>query len=131
MNDELTIGAVARRSGLRPSALRYYEGAGLLPAPARIGGQRRYSADIFARLALIRAAREAGFTIAELRTLLGDDQSDAAPPDRWHALATTKLPEVDALIARALVMRRMLETGERCACGDFADCARQLAATGV
>ncbi len=39
---DLTIGDVARRSGLRPSALRYYEEAGLLPAPARVNGRRRY-----------------------------------------------------------------------------------------
>ncbi len=127
MNDELTIGAVARRSGLRPSALRYYESVGLFPAPARVGGQRRYPAAIFARLALIQTARDAGFGIAELRLLLADGAHETPPPARWRALAATKLPEVAVLIARALAMRRLLETGTRCACASLDECAGRIA----
>lgn len=126
MGEILTIGTVARRSGLRPSALRYYEEAGLLPPPARLGGQRRYSPAIFPRLALIRRAREVGFTIAETRALLHDDDPDAPPAERWRALATAKMPDIEAQIARALAMQRVLVVGLRCSCATLDDCAGAL-----
>ncbi len=62
---ELSIGQVAREAGLSASALRYYEKAGLLPAPPRRSRQRRYSEAVFGRIYLIRLALEAGFTIGE------------------------------------------------------------------
>ncbi len=126
MGERLTIGAVARRSGLGPSALRYYESAGLLPPPLRVGGQRRYDAGVLDRLAVIRLVRGAGFTIAETRTLLHGIAPDTPPPDRWRRLAAARLPEVEALIARAQGMRRILETGLRCECATLDDCARAL-----
>jgi len=67
--EELSIGEVARQAGIRASAIRYYEQAGLLPAPRRRGGQRRYEPDVVDRLALIAFAQQAGFTISEIRTL--------------------------------------------------------------
>lgn len=126
MDETLTIGMVARRSGLRPSALRYYEEAGLLPPPARRGGQRRYGPAIFARLALIRQARGIGLTIAETRALLRAGDPDAPPAERWRALAAEKLPDVDAQIARALAMRRVLLAGLDCSCATLDDCAGAL-----
>jgi MerR family redox-sensitive transcriptional activator SoxR len=59
----LTIGEVARRAGVRTSAIRYYEEAGLLPEPERVGGKRRYEKEILRRLALIGGAKRAGFTL--------------------------------------------------------------------
>jgi MerR family transcriptional regulator, redox-sensitive transcriptional activator SoxR len=56
--DELPMGEVARRAGLRPSALRYYERLGLLPSAARHNGQRRYTPAILGRLALIQLAQQ-------------------------------------------------------------------------
>jgi MerR family redox-sensitive transcriptional activator SoxR len=53
MVEELSIGVVACRVGIRASAIRYYEQAGLLPAPQRRNGQRRCDPDIIDRLALI------------------------------------------------------------------------------
>jgi MerR family transcriptional regulator, redox-sensitive transcriptional activator SoxR len=52
----LTIGEVARQSGLRPSAIRFYEKSGLLPTPLRSGGQRRYDASVLRRLAVLQRA---------------------------------------------------------------------------
>ncbi|MEO1442094.1 MAG: MerR family transcriptional regulator, partial [Chloroflexota bacterium] len=54
------IGEVARQSGVSASTLRYYEGIGLIPAPVRVSGQRRYNADIFRVLRTIQAAQRAG-----------------------------------------------------------------------
>ena len=122
----LTITEVARRSGLRPSALRYYEEAGLLPAPSRVSGRRRYGGDVLEQLAVIRLAQSAGFTIAETRTFLHGFAPDTPPPDRWQELAAEKLPEVVALIARARAMKEILETGLRCECLALQECARRL-----
>ena len=127
----LTITEVARRAGLRPSALRYYEEAGLLPPPARASGRRRYDAGVLAELAVIRLAQSAGFTIAETRTFLHGFAPETPPSDRWQELAAEKLPEVEALIARARAMKDILEAGLRCECLALAECAHLLGAERV
>ena len=66
----MTIGEVARRMGLRMSAVRYYENAGLLPKPLRTGGQRRYDREVLERLAIVRFAKHVGFKVTEVRQLL-------------------------------------------------------------
>src|SRR5262249_3006977 len=67
----MPIGEVPRQAGLRPPAIRYYERIGLLPAPERSSGRRRYGPDVLARLTVIRFARGNGFTVREIRDLLG------------------------------------------------------------
>lgn len=118
----LSIGAVARQAGLRPSAIRYYESAGLLPAPVRVSGWRRYDQTILGRLAVIELAQRASFTLAEIRTLLQGFSPHVPPSARWHALARQKLPEVEAVITRARAMKRLLEAGLNCGCLRLEDC---------
>src|SRR5688572_23189374 len=101
MTEELTIGEVARRAGIRTSAIRYYEDVGLLPAPPRVSGHRRYDPSVVQRLAVLHLAQEAGFTIAEIRVLFNGFAPDTPPAERWEALARRKLDEVDVLIQRA------------------------------
>lgn len=120
--DELTIGEVARRAGLRPSALRYYESVGLLDPPRRRQTRRYYDPGVVQRLAVIAVAQQAGFTVAEIGVLLHGFGSEVTPSARWRALAEAKLPEVDALIVRAQAMKRMLEEGLRCDCVRFEEC---------
>ena len=119
--DELTIGEVARRVGLRPSALRYYESVGILPPPRRISGQRRYEATVLQRVAMIQLAQRAGFTIAEIRLLL-EQSGDTAPSTLWHAFAPTKLAEIDAVVAEAQRRRGVLEAGLDCHCQTLDEC---------
>ena len=119
----LTVSQVARQARLRPSAIRYYESAGLLPAPVRVSGWRRYDATILVRLAVIELAKLAGFTLAEIRTLLGGFSPRMSPSKRWKALARQKIPEVEALIARTHTMKRLLEEGLNCGCLRLEDCA--------
>jgi DNA-binding transcriptional MerR regulator len=69
MEQLLTVAEIARHSGLSVSHVRYYERAGLLPAPDRAGRQVRYPASVLARLELIAEAREAGLTLNEIREL--------------------------------------------------------------
>jgi MerR family transcriptional regulator, redox-sensitive transcriptional activator SoxR len=63
----MTIGQVAKETGLAASAIRFYEQAGVLPRPIRIGGRRQYDSSILERLAVIGRARACGFSLAETR----------------------------------------------------------------
>src|SRR5918998_1336622 len=123
----MSIGEVAGRAGVRPSALRYYERIGLLPAPERENGRRRYGGevlrDVLDRLAVVRVAQQAGFTISEIRTLLDGFSDDTPPSERWRALAREKLTEVEALAERALGMKDLLERGLRCECLRLEECS--------
>jgi MerR family redox-sensitive transcriptional activator SoxR len=123
---ELSIGEVARVSGVPASALRYYETAGLLPAPPRRSGQRRYDPRIFGRIALIRLALDAGFTVSETRVFVSGFSPDTPPAARWRLLAARKLEELNAQLRRARRMKSLLETSFRCRCPSLADCERFL-----
>ena len=124
--ESMSIGEVARRAGVWPSALRYYESIGVLLAPERENGRRRYNGevlrDVLDRLAVVRVAQQAGFTISEIRALLDWFSEDTPPSERWRVLAQEKLPEVEALVERALGMKRLLERGLRCECLRLEDC---------
>jgi MerR family transcriptional regulator, redox-sensitive transcriptional activator SoxR len=121
--EELAIGDVARRAGIRPSALRYYESIGLLPAPKRVNGRRRYDESTVQMLKVVQLAQNAGFTVAEIQTLLHGFAPDTPPAARWQPLARKKLRELDALIERAQQMKHVLETGLNCGCLRLEDCA--------
>lgn len=118
----LTIGEVASRTGLRASAIRYYERAGLLPEPKRTAGQRRYSDDVVDRLGVIAVAKRAGFSLDDARILLeATDHGDPAH-EPLRALASRKLPEIDALIDRATRVKRWLEVAQGCGCESLDVC---------
>jgi MerR family transcriptional regulator, redox-sensitive transcriptional activator SoxR len=112
----LTIGDVAKRTGLRVSALRYYEEVGVLPPAARVGGKRHYDEAVLARLAAIRLAQEVGFSVAEIRSLVEGFDDVGIASARWQELASRKLGEVDALIRQAEHMKRLLEESLGCGC---------------
>jgi MerR family transcriptional regulator, redox-sensitive transcriptional activator SoxR len=118
----LTIGQVARRAGIRTSTLCYYESTGLLPAPTRLGGQRRYGEEVFRQLALIGLAQRAGFTIAQIHTLLHGFPEITPASERWQVLAAPKLAEVQALMQRLLEMQDALERTLKCRCAALEDC---------
>ena len=124
----MSIGAVARAAGLAPSAIRYYEKAGLLPRPARLSGQRRYGAEAAARLRIIQLARDAGFSIAETRTFLSGFPPGTTPAARWRALAERKLAELETQAQRIERMRTLLESSFHCGCLRIEDCERAIAA---
>src|SRR6266851_749998 len=100
----LTIGELARRAGVTASALRYYEELGLLPAPARISGQRRYPGSAARLVAAILLYSDAGFTLAEQKALMAP--RDGTPG--WRQLAQRKLAELDEQIARAQAAREAI-----------------------
>ena len=113
---ELTIGEVARRAGLRASAVRYYEDEGILPPAARVGGQRRYDETVLARLAVIRLAQEVGFSVAEIRALVDGFDNAGIASERWQEMARLKMADVNALLQRAERMKLLLEASLECGC---------------
>ncbi|MBZ5606913.1 MAG: MerR family transcriptional regulator [Acidobacteriia bacterium] len=117
----MTIGQVARQAGLRASAIRFYEKAGLLPKPVRRGGQRRYDSSILARLAVLKRAKDCGFTLDEARRLFNDQ---GRPRERWERIAVRKVAELDALIQKIALMKDLLE--KRCQCADLDECGRKI-----
>ena len=102
------------------SRIRYYEGRGLLPEPERAAGQRRYTTDVFRRLAIIDAAQRVGFTLEEIRDLLGS--RDEVAHERLRELAMLKLPQLDDLIERASSVRRVLKICSKCNCESIDVC---------
>ncbi|MBI4519688.1 MAG: MerR family transcriptional regulator [Gemmatimonadetes bacterium] len=118
----MSIGEVARRAGVRPSAIRYYESIGLMPLPGRSSGRRVYDANTIGTLQVIRSARGLGFSVREIRTHIDDSHPAVPITERWRLLARRKLPELEALIGRAAKMKRLLETGLTCDCVRIEDC---------
>lgn len=112
---EMTIGEVARRARVSPSAIRYYERLGVLPQPQRAGGQRRYDATVLEALAVVRFAKHLGFGLAETRHLLSD-QDHRPRPERWRESAERRLAQIDELLADAQRTRRLLEETLRHRC---------------
>lgn len=119
----LTIGQVAEQVGLRTSAIRYYEKVGVLPEPTRASGQRRYSPETVRKLRVIGIAQRAGFTLEEAAVLLATGDGGEPAYAQLRELAQRKLPEVDALIARAQAMRDWLATATDCNCETLDVCA--------
>jgi MerR family redox-sensitive transcriptional activator SoxR len=118
----LSIGEVAERAGISVSAIRYYERNGLLPAAERVSGQRRFGEETVRRLGVIYVAKQAGFSLGEVRVLLEAVDEGAPAHEQLQALAARKLPEVEALIERAEGMRDWLASASICGCESLEDC---------
>jgi len=105
---DLSIGQVARRVGLRTSAIRYYEKVGLLPRAPRVGRQRRYEPQVLERLAVVRFAQFVGLRLSEIKWLL-NDVPGRPPPERWRQLARQRLTQLDALMVEVGTIRTLLQ----------------------
>jgi MerR family redox-sensitive transcriptional activator SoxR len=116
----LPIGEVARRTGIRPSAVRYYERIGLLRPVPRAGGQRRYEPSTLHRLSAIRLAQRAGFSLDEIGRLFEAERLPGGAG--WRALVEGKLREVRARMDEFQVMERMLLESLDCGCEAFDEC---------
>jgi MerR family transcriptional regulator, redox-sensitive transcriptional activator SoxR len=121
-DEDLQIGELARRSGLRPSAIRYYESIELLPEPARVSGRRRYPPETQRTLAVIGAAQRAGLSLGEVRELLAAGNRDGAASERLRAIAWRKLPEVEQLLERARLVKGWLLAAAECRCPSLEEC---------
>jgi MerR family transcriptional regulator, redox-sensitive transcriptional activator SoxR len=120
--ERLSIGEVARRTGRRPSSIRYYEQIGLLPAATRLAGRRVYGPDALRTLAVIETGQRAGLTLQEIKALLAASPDDPAAIERLREVAVRKLPEIAALIEHSLLVRDWLECAARCQCPSLDEC---------
>jgi DNA-binding transcriptional MerR regulator len=120
MGEQLTIGELASRTGVATSALRYWEELGLLPAPARVSGQRRYPPSAVGMVGLILLLRDVGFTLREVKAFIA---SRSPAGDGWRELYRRKLTELDQRIARARTARTAIAHGLACPHEDIFECA--------
>jgi MerR family redox-sensitive transcriptional activator SoxR len=123
----MTIGEMAARAGLATSAIRYYEKAGILAAAARTNGRRVYPAEALNQLMVIGFAKNTGFTLAEIKLLLRGFPESTPASTRWKKLAKGKIREMEATIAKAEAMKKMLESITGCRCQKLEQCAQGFA----
>jgi DNA-binding transcriptional MerR regulator len=106
-----SIGAVAERTGVKVPTIRYYEEIGLLPRPPRSEGNRRlYDSHDVKRLAFIRHARDLGFEIDHIRTLLTLQSNPRQPCAEADGIARERLVDVERRIAALTALKEELES---------------------
>jgi MerR family transcriptional regulator, redox-sensitive transcriptional activator SoxR len=122
-NDLLTVGEVAARSGLAASALRYYEREELIAATRTAGGQRRYHRSVLRRLAFIRAARNVGLSLEEVRESLSRLPSSRTPTKAdWTAISRGWRERLNEQIDALVALRDGLDSCIGCGCLSLARC---------
>lgn len=123
MPPELSVGEIARRSGVAVSTLHFYEAKGLIRSNRTAGNQRRYGRDVLRRVAIIKVAQLTGLSLAAIRGAL-----DSLPPDRvpnaadWRKLSQSWRDELDARIATLVRLRDRLDGCIGCGCLSLAQC---------
>mgnify|MGYP003577576347 CR=1 FL=1 len=115
--EELSVGEVARRSGVSVSALDFYEAKGLIHSLRTAGNQRRYSRDTLRRIAVIRVAQRVGMPLATIREALDTLPGSRAPPRAdWVRLSAAWKDELEQRIANLSLMRDTLDQCIGCGC---------------
>ncbi|MBA3268331.1 MAG: redox-sensitive transcriptional activator SoxR [Acidimicrobiia bacterium] len=117
MDQQLTIGALSERTGVAPSALRFYEAEGLIHAGRSEGGQRRYPRDTLRRVSFIRISQQIGLSLEEIRETLASLPESRTPNKRdWERLSAEWRPRLDARIALLERLRDRLHGCIGCGC---------------
>lgn len=122
--NKMGIGDLSKRTGVKPTTIRWYEAEGWLPPPVRTeGGHRSYSEAHRRRLGFLRHARELGFSMADVRSLLDLGQRPGEDCGAVHAIAAAHIEEVDGRIRRLLALRAELERmATNCQGGEIGEC---------
>lgn len=123
MAQELTVGEVARRSGVAVSALHFYETRGLIHSHRTAGNQRRYSRDVLRRVAVIRIAQDVGISLADIAAALAT-LPDGRTPTRedWSLLSTAWRKDLDNRIEQLKKLRDGLTDCIGCGCMSIDKC---------
>jgi DNA-binding transcriptional MerR regulator len=116
--EEMSIGAVVRRSGVPASTLRYYEERGLIGSVGRRGIARVFDETVFDRLALITVGRSAGFTLDEIALMFAPD----GRPRLDRSMLAGKADDLDATITRLTAMRDGLRHAAACPAASHMEC---------
>jgi len=123
MTELLTIGDVARRSGVAASALRFYEEKGLIASDREEGGQRRFPRHVLRRIAFIVFAQRVGLSLDEIAVELAKLPPNRAPTGRdWQRLSATWTSRIDERIAELERLRRGLTHCIGCGCLSLERC---------
>lgn len=123
MEHELTIGAVSERTGVAPSALRFYEAEGLIHSTRTAGNQRRYSRDVLRRVSFIRVAQRVGLSLEEIREALESLPDNRTPNHKdWERISVSWRPRLDAQIRLLERLRDRLDGCIGCGCLSIKDC---------
>jgi MerR family redox-sensitive transcriptional activator SoxR len=113
----LAIGELSDRTGVAPSALRFYEAEGLIHASRSDGGQRRFTRETLRRVSFIRIAQQVGLTLDEIREALHSLPEKRTPNKKdWERLSTSWRPRVDEQIAMLERLRDRLDSCIGCGC---------------
>jgi MerR family transcriptional regulator, redox-sensitive transcriptional activator SoxR len=113
----LSVGEVARRSGVAVSTVHFYEAQGLISGWRTDGNQRRYARDVLRRVALIRVAQLVGISLADVSAALASLPSDVAPSRvDWSRLSAAWRTELDERIAQLARLRDTLDDCIGCGC---------------
>ncbi|RFS85796.1 MerR family transcriptional regulator [Actinomadura spongiicola] len=109
VGEALTVGQLAARAGVRADTVRYYEREGLMPVPARTGGEhRRYGPRDLDRLLFIRGAQRLGLRLVEIRELVAVRETGVCACEPAEGLLRRHVDEIDAEMARLAAMRAEL-----------------------
>ncbi len=120
---ELSVGDVARRSGVPVSTLHFYEAKGLIRSGRTDGNQRRYGRDVLRRVAIIKVAQRTGLSLATIRQALATLPQDRAPTaSDWRRLSECWRDELDARIVRLTRLRDNLDGCIGCGCLSMEAC---------
>jgi MerR family redox-sensitive transcriptional activator SoxR len=122
--DEVTIGQLSARSGVAPSALRFYETQGLIAARRTSGNQRRYDRATLRRVALIQAGRAAGIPLERIRAALDTLPAGRTPTRHdWERLSRRWRDDLDRRITTLEAVRDRLTTCIGCGCLSIDACS--------
>jgi MerR family redox-sensitive transcriptional activator SoxR len=114
---DLTIGQLSDRTGVAPSALRFYETKGLITADRSDGGQRRYARDTLRRVSFIRVAQQVGLSLEEIGEAMSSLPDNRTPTKRdWERLSSGWRPRIEAQIALLERLRDRLDGCIGCGC---------------
>ena len=123
MEHGLGIGALSERTGVAPSALRYYEAEGLIASHRSPGGQRRYHRDVLRRVSFIRVAQKVGLSLEEIRRALSSLPDERTPTkEDWSRLSRQWRPRLDEQIALLERLRDRLDGCIGCGCLSLQTC---------
>ncbi len=114
----LDIGEVAARSGMKPSALRYYEEAGLISSVSRHGLRRQFPPEVLLQLKLIAMAKSAGFSLEEIAGMFGRNGMPELPRD----VLREKADEIDRQIHELSALRETLRHVADCRAPSHMEC---------
>jgi MerR family transcriptional regulator, redox-sensitive transcriptional activator SoxR len=117
LSRELTVGQVAKRSGVTVSALHFYESQGLIRSWRNSGNQRRYSREVLRRIAVIKVAQRTGISLSSIREALNALPHESAPAiDDWRRLSAQWRADLDDRIGRLTRIRDQLDGCIGCGC---------------